>query len=456
MPLTCWRPRSLADVVAVFESLVSNSSKTYGTGVSLPRGARDLLPAACRNWRALRTELLARFESWGYQQIRTPIIEYFELLGRGLDASEQERCIRFMEPDSGKLVALRSDITPQVARLVAQRVGGSVRPDDQLRLCYAAATVSVPSNNMEGTEHHQIGVELIGETAPHGDAELIALCDEALCATGLSSHRIDLGETSILRSALERLPFPLRAGVRDLMARKDHDGLVSTLAAAQVAPQLARAVSELSQLYGEPASTIERARRSLGVLDIDKELDRLEAVIDALDGIRPEASQRLELDLGEARGHEYYTGFRLRVWAPGPGEPVIRGGRYDDLLAKYGAPMPASGLAVDLYALGLALAAAGVEVQQHRPPACLFALQASADTPRLRRQLSAAAAARRAHGQRAWVELCTDQAHAEDRARRTGADEFVWRNEAGASVLCRMSNQGHYEVVPQETKSDSK
>jgi ATP phosphoribosyltransferase regulatory subunit len=399
--------------------------------------------------------LLARFESWGYQQIRVPIIEYYEILGRGLDASERERCIRFMEPDSGKLVALRSDITPQVARLVGQRVGGSVRADDQLRLCYAAATVNVPTNNMEGAEHHQIGVELIGETAPHGDAELIALCDEALCSTGLTSHRIDLGETSILRRALARVPESHRALVHDQMAHKDHDGLVKTLGAAEVSGELASALASLSQLYGDPASTLERARIALTVLDVADELDRLEAVIAALEGIRPDAVQRLELDLGEARGHQYYTGFRLRVWAPGPGEPVIRGGRYDDLLSKYGTAMPASGLAVDLDALRQALAAAEVAVEERQAPGFLYALQVSADEAGVRRELSRLAAARRAQGSRAWVELCADEAHAEDRARRTGAGEFVWRNEAGVSVHRRMSNQGHFDVVDTQTKSES-
>ena len=429
---------------------MSKSTPRYRAEVSLPRGAHDLLPSACRRWRAMQAELLARFESWGYQQIRTPIIEYFELLGRGLDDAEAERCIRFMEPDSGKLVALRSDITPQVARLVAQRVGGSVRPDDQIRLCYAAETLSVPSNNMEGAEHHQIGVELIGETAPHGDAELIALCDEALCGSGLDSHRIDLGETAILRSALERLPLRLQSVVRELMSRKDYAGLVDLLEDDEVEAPLAAAVAKLSQLYGEPLATLERAREDLAVLDVAAELDRLAAVIEALEGIRPEAGARLELDLGEARGHEYYTGFRLRVWAPGPGEPIIRGGRYDDLLGKYGESMPASGLALDLDALRLALAAAGVAYEDAPAPGCLFALEASADAPNLRRELAALARAKRAEGARAWVELCADASHAEDRARRTGASEFVWRSGGGSSTLRRLNPEGEFEVVPQQ------
>ena len=429
---------------------MSKSASSYLADVSLPRGAHDLLPAACRRWRAMRADLLKRFESWGYQQIRTPIIEYFELLGRGLDDAEAERCIRFMEPDSGKLVALRSDITPQVARLVAQRVGGSVRADDQIRLCYAAATLSVPTNNIEGAEHHQIGVELIGETAPHGDAELIALCDEALCGSGLSSHRIDLGETAILRSALERLPASLQGVVRELMYRKDYAGLVEVLDHEAIEPDLGRAVAKLSQLYGEPLATLERARKDLAVLDVADELDRLAAVIAALEGIRPEACERLELDLGEARGHEYYTGFRLRVWAPGPGEPIIRGGRYDDLLAKYGASMPASGLALDLDALSLALSAAGVAPSDAPAPGCLFALESSADSPELRRELLGLARARREAGGRAWVELCADAGHAADRARRTGASEYIWRSAAGQSTLHRLNPEGEFEVVPRQ------
>jgi ATP phosphoribosyltransferase regulatory subunit len=401
----------------------------------------------------LRRELVAHVESWGYQQIRTPLIEYYELLGRGLDAVESERCIRFMEPESGKLVALRSDVTPQVAHLVAQRVGGSVRADDQIRLCYAAVTLAVPSHNMDGAERHQIGVELIGETAPHGDAELIALADEILCASGLDSHRIDLGETNIVRTALGRLPEALRGDVRELMSRKDFAGLVDALDDDAVDPKLAAAVAGLSQLYGDPQRTLERARETLAVLEVDAELDRLAAVISALEGIRAETVARLELDLGEARGHEYYTGFRLRVWAPGPGEPIVRGGRYDDLLGKYGATMPASGLAVDLDALSLALEAAGVPRKEVVKPGCLFALAADADEPALRRELAGLARAKRAEGLRAWVELCADPTHAEDRAKRTGASEFIWRNADGPSVAYRATSDGGFERVASNTES---
>src|SRR5690606_38154279 len=221
----------------------------------LPRGARDLLPATCRRWRQLGAQLLDRFEAWGYQQVRPPAIEYFEVLGRGLDNDAKQRCIRFTESSSGRLVTLRSDVTPQIARMVAQRVGGTLDLGDQLRLCYQADPVAAPTNSMERAEHHQVGVELLGEIAPHGDAELIALADESLRALGLSSHRFDLGETGIARAVLELLPDRARDDARHGLARKDPEALAalagSVASGAGQGAQLLPLV-ELARLYGAP------------------------------------------------------------------------------------------------------------------------------------------------------------------------------------------------------------
>lgn len=393
----------------------------------LPRGARDLLPETCRRWRGLKGTLLEHFEAWGYREVRPPAIEYFEVIGRGLDADVRERSLRFGEEGSGRVVALRADVTPQIARMVAQRVGGSILPGDQVRLCYEADTIAAPQNAMDRAERHQVGVELLGEVAPHGDAELIALADEALGAVGCTQHRFDLGDTQIVRRALSQLPLALRDDVRFALARKDNTAMAEQLAAVDgLDAALRDALMALGHLFGEPHSTLERARTELAALDVGAELDRLDEVLAALARIAPETLERVELDLGEARGHEYYTGLRVRVWAPGTSSPVIRGGRYDDLLAGYGAEMPASGFALDLDALERALRHAGVDVGVGLAPARVVGLDRAFASASARALVTRLASQLRAAGGRAWVEVSDSQARAQARAVETGASDMLW------------------------------
>ncbi|MCA9701301.1 MAG: ATP phosphoribosyltransferase regulatory subunit, partial [Myxococcales bacterium] len=128
----------------------------------LPIGARDLLPATTRRRRAVSEALLGTFERWGYREVMPPLLEYFEVLGRGLGTGERERCVRFIEAGTGELIGLRSDVTPQIARMVAQRVGGTVEPGDSLRLSYAGTVVRLPAGRHDRAELHQVGVEAVG------------------------------------------------------------------------------------------------------------------------------------------------------------------------------------------------------------------------------------------------------------------------------------------------------
>jgi ATP phosphoribosyltransferase regulatory subunit len=394
----------------------------------LPIGARDLLPATTRRRRAVTDRLLGVFERWGYREIAPPLIEYFEVLGRGLGSDERERCVRFIEAGTGDLVALRSDVTPQIARMVAQRVGGTVEQGDELRLCYAATLVRLPRGRHEHAELHQVGVEYVGEPDPSADAELIGLCDEALVQLGLVDHRIDLAHTAIVRDALAFLDLsPAReAELRERLARKDREGLLAVLERCAVARGAREAFASLCTLHGPPA-LLDEARTRLAVVGAGEAVDRLRTIVETVEREHPRTHARLILDLGEVRGFDYYTGMRVRVWAPGSAAPIARGGRYDHMLARYGADLPATGLAIDLDALDEALIAAELELAEERPiPGLLVALAerpASADA----RALAVAEVARaRAEGLRAWIEtgLALDRAQA--LAERRGATRLTW------------------------------
>ncbi len=390
----------------------------------LPRGARDLLPAAQRRRRALTARLLARFDRWGYEAVSTPAVEYFEVHGRGLAERERSRCIRFISPDTGELVTLRSDVTPQIARLAGQRLGDRLREGESLRLAYAADVVRLPDGPQGEAEHHQVGVELLGEASPSADAELLALADEALGEAGLRAWHFDLAHVGVARAVLNGLALAERA--RDelivRLGRKDVSGIAALLGELGVAADDRRRVLALSDLYGQP-SILGRAREVLASPAVDVALDDLAQVIRGVREHSPAAAERISIDLGEVRGFDYYSGLRMRVWSPGSPRPLVVGGRYDHLVGFYGVDAPATGFAIEIEALEAALPA--VDGDDDAPPSTTLVAVAAAANAEARSLAAQLARSARAAGERAWVQLRVEPAAAAAAAERAGATRLV-------------------------------
>jgi ATP phosphoribosyltransferase regulatory subunit len=388
-------------------------------GLAAPRGARDLLPHACRRRRELVRALVGTFERWGYEQVATPLVESFEMLGRGLSEADRARCVRFIEAGSGELVALRSDVTPQIARMLSRRLGGELPSDVVYRWCYAADVVRQPTAERDATEHHQVGVELVGDADTAADVELVALCDEALRDLGLAEHRIDLAHGRIASSLVDALGLDADgiAAVYAKLARKDESGTLAVLAEHGVTGARAAAVASLCGLYGG-AEVLERASAELGAL---RGLAELRAAVDGL-ARAGHVLDRVTLDLGEVRGFDYYTGLRMRVWAPRIPRPIVRGGRYDGLFARYGAPRAATGFAIDLDALEAALDGAGKGDAPPRTRAHLVALASTATDANARAVAAEIAAGARQAGARAWVHPSAMPAPGAERREGDGAE----------------------------------
>jgi ATP phosphoribosyltransferase regulatory subunit len=408
----------------------------------LPIGARDLLPDAAKRRRAVTAALLGSFARWGYREVVPPLIEYFEVLGRGLGSSERERCVRFIEAGTGELLALRSDVTPQIARMVAQRVGGSVEPGESLRLSYAATLVRLPDGRHDRAELHQVGVEYVGDARSTADAELIGLADEALRSLGSHDHRFDLSHTAVVREAIALLGVAanVERELREALERKDPSGIASTLRHAGVSSEVIAAFVALTELHGPPTLLEDAHERLAPLVGLGPALAHLREVVAAVAREHASAHERLLVDLGEPRGFDYYTGLRVRVWAPGASDPVARGGRYDDLLGRYGAAVPATGLAFDLDALEEALAWANAEVAgSELGPARLVAIAAGIHTSALAAALRVAAVdeARRARteGLRAWIDEGVDLGQAQRLAQRRGADRITWLHIVGETAI---------------------
>jgi ATP phosphoribosyltransferase regulatory subunit len=211
-------------------------------------------------------------------------------------------------------------------------------------------------------ELSQAGVELAGLAGPEGDAEVIALGVQALRAAGLSRIMVDLGHLGLARDLLRDMDLPASAQdqVRRLMAKRDRQGLDGALVALKVGPAVRKCALEMLQLSGPP-SILKEARHRLprGAQAAVAELVDIVAAVS-----RRGLEADLHVDLGEVRGFDYYTGVRFQAFVRGAPDAVLRGGRYDDLLGRYGRPSPAVGFAVDVEAVAGALdASAGASLK---------------------------------------------------------------------------------------------
>jgi len=323
------------------------------TSLRLPAGMRDFAPAAAAARRRIAETLLRVFERWGYARVITPAFEYEEVLALGLGSAAREAAIRFVEPSSGQVVALRPDITPQIARLAATRFRDEPGP---LRLCYEGTVVRLDRRARSQRELIQAGIELAGVPTPDGDVEVIALGAAALAAVGLPRPTIDLGHLGLAREVLGALELPDEALplARARIAKRDRAGLAEVLRSARGPRAVVEFASLLPELAGPP-SILAVARRRPPTPGIRRALENLAAVIRALE--QRGVAGKLHVDLGEVRGFDYYTGIRLHGFVAGAPEPVLAGGRYDTLLARYGRPWPAVGFAVDVEATAGALEA---------------------------------------------------------------------------------------------------
>ena len=307
----------------------------------IPPGTRDVLPDEMRELRRLHLALIGVFEERGYGEVATPAIEYDEVLARG-DGRTADTAYRFFD-GSGDLLALRSDMTVPIARLVATRYAKTEMP---LRLCYLAnAYRAVRPQRGQMREFAQAGVELIGAPAPEGTAEVVAVLEAALSAAGLERAVIGLGDADLYRQLLAE--FGIDGEARDsILARlAAHDlvGLETELSELQGVSddQVATCVA-LSQLRGGK-EVLEEAR-ALGGAAVERATARLGETLEALEARG--VAQRVQIDLGLLRDLGYYSGAILEVYDPALGHVLGGGGRYDGLLKRFGIDQPAAGFAL--------------------------------------------------------------------------------------------------------------
>ena len=323
---------------------MANGDRANGSGASEaaspPRGFRDVLPTESRELRAIERELAEAFEAYGYVPLDPPTVER----SNGGPLLGGDRLMRFLDRD-GALVALRPDITTAVARLVAKRYADA---SGALRLSYFAPVFREESA-MLGTEREyiQAGAELVGPSGPLADAEALALLAESLARAGLNGHTIEVGHVGLVRALFDDVGDEQREEVLTLLRAGDH---VGAFAKARAAGMRDAAI----ELAREALAT--RGREALAALRLPlaeelREVIALARGMFAGDGFTP--------NLAIVPALPYYTGIVFEALRADQGFPIATGGRYDLLLAAFGAPRPAVGFAIDVPRLHLALFASG-------------------------------------------------------------------------------------------------
>lgn len=352
--MTTKAPESNTETASVSVQQVAPVASVSGSALNPPPGMRDLLPPESRARRRVSEQLQGAFERFGYELVTTPLFEHVEVFERGLSLDHRD-LVRFVEPDSGEVAAMRPDITPQIARVVSTRLSEYPPP---FRLRYEGTVIRRRRGRARRQRQiAQVGVELIGLAGPDADLEVIRLISEALRAAGLTQYRIELSEVGVGRALLAAVEdLSLRTQAADALARKDEMLLRTVLSRAQLPASVADGVAALAHLHGG-LEVLTEAQALLANTDAALHLQRLSRVADLL--VAQGLGDRLGVDLGETRGAAYYTGVSFAVFAPGPGEAVASGGRYDQLLERYGKPQAATGAGIDLENLLWALDEAG-------------------------------------------------------------------------------------------------
>jgi ATP phosphoribosyltransferase regulatory subunit len=303
----------------------------------IPSGTRDVLPDELRELRAIEDALRRVFDEAGYGEVATPALEYESVLARGESMPPAYRVL----DDHGNVLVLRTDMTVPIARVAATRYANVEPP---LRLCYLAnAYRQVRPHRGQMRELRQAGIELVGAPAPAGTAEALEVLARALEATGLREFRIGLGSASIVPSLLAEVGIDGEDRDRVLheLVTRDLVGLEREVARLG----LDEAIARVPLLRGGPE--VLREVPGAAAARLGEALELLD------DGVR----DRVILDLGLARDLGYYTGAIFEVYAPGIGQPLGGGGRYDELLGRFGRPLPAVGFALNVDRLHEALAA---------------------------------------------------------------------------------------------------
>lgn len=317
-----------------------------------PEGVRDIYGQECAWKLKLQSDLHHVLQRYGFQDIQTPTFEFFDIFSREVGTTPSRDLYKFFDREGNTLV-LRPDFTPSVVRSAAKYYGEDTLP---VRLCYQGNAFINESAVYQGRlkETTQMGAELFGDDSLEADAEMIALSVEMLKASGLTRFQVEIGEVEFFKGLLEDAGLNEKEGseLRELISNKSFFGIDEFLSARSIDEKKKQVFLQLTQAFG----SIDVIRQARGWSENPKAIaaiDRLLALYDCL--TEYDCCQYVSFDLGMLSKYNYYTGIIFKAYTYGLGEPIAKGGRYDDLMKHFGAPSPAMGFVIVIDQLMAAL-----------------------------------------------------------------------------------------------------
>lgn len=315
----------------------------------LPEGVDEILPHEAWQIETLRRRLLTLFQSWGYDLVIPPILEFSDALMVGVGPDLANLTYKVVDQLTGAALAIRSDMTPQAARMDAH----SLQRPGLNRLCYAGQVLYTRARSLlasRSPEH--IGVELFGESQPEADLEVISLLITTLQEAGITAFSLDIGHVGIFKAIAQacQLSPQQERELFALLQAKALTDLAQWVQAQLPNPQQAAWVLALPSLCGG-TSILAQAETCLAQAPaaVHQALQMLSHITQTLKARHPEVT--LYLDLSELRGYHYHTGIVFAAYAQGAGREIASGGRYDHIGESFGRSRPATGFTADLIAL---------------------------------------------------------------------------------------------------------
>lgn len=311
----------------------------------LPPGIEDLLPPQAQALEAARRRLLDLFAAWGYQLVMPPLVEYADALLTGTGADLAEQTFQVTDPLSGRLLAIRADITPQVARIDARDADPA-----PARLCYLGSVLTA-QEGAPGTCRNpmQMGAELYGHDGPQSDVEVLRLLLATLRIAGHDKVHVDLGHVGIFRglSCAAGLDADAEHTLFELLQRKARADIADFVTTLGLDAQARDWFVQLPQCFGS-IDRLPELRQRLRDLPpaVSTAIDELDTIARELLRFVPDLP--LFVDLAELRGYHYHTGLVFAAYGAGYGQAMAWGGRYDGVGAVFGRARPATGFSADL------------------------------------------------------------------------------------------------------------
>ncbi|MCI9546053.1 MAG: ATP phosphoribosyltransferase regulatory subunit [Lachnospiraceae bacterium] len=327
--------------------------------IHTPEGVRDIYGEECARKRALQKALHKVLASYGYEDIETPTFEFFDVFSREIGTIPSKDLYKFFDRDGNTLV-LRPDFTPSIARAAARYFMEEDR-QETLRLCYQGNTfLNSASYQGRPREVTEVGVEMMGDASADSDGEILAMTVDLLKAAGLKDFQVSVGQVDFFKSLLEEAQMPAEAveELRELISSKNHFGVEECVRRQHLSQELTNVFAQMPHLFGG-MEILEKARTMTNNEKALASIGRLEEIYHILEMYG--CSQYIAFDLGMLSKYKYYTGILMQAFTYGTGQPLIKGGRYNQLLAYFGKSCPSIGFTLVMEHLMNALSRQGIE-----------------------------------------------------------------------------------------------